>query len=119
MPVVNKKKVKHVRPKLNDLCRVIQSGSGLGPTLYIVDYIDSVLPYRCVIREAGNPLAGGQEFDLSLLQKEMRDAGYVVKKESAQRWRIYHNGKRTTFSGGSHEEALGIVRHLEQDLTGE
>ena len=72
MPVANKKKLKHVRPKLNDLCRVIQSSGSLGPTIYIVDFIDSVRTYRCVIREAGNPLAGGQEFDLSLLQKVER-----------------------------------------------
>jgi hypothetical protein len=59
--------------KVGDLCRVLQSTGALGPTLFIVDYVGEE-PYqnRCVIREAGNPLAGGQEFDLSCLAKVQR-----------------------------------------------
>jgi hypothetical protein len=63
-----KKKFKHVRPKLGDLCRVIQSGGGLGDTVYVVEFVDEVVPTRCLIREAGKALAGAQAFDLSLLQ---------------------------------------------------
>jgi hypothetical protein len=64
-------KAKRVRPELYELCRVIQSDGELGPTLYIVDAIGQ--RGRCFVREAGNPLSAGQEFDLSLLQKVSRD----------------------------------------------
>lgn len=59
--------------RVNDLCRVVQSGGGLGPTLYTVTWLGEG-PYktRCCIREAGNPLAGDQEFDTSLLQQVPR-----------------------------------------------
>lgn len=62
------------QPKLqvDDLVRVIQSSGSLGPTLYMIEFIDGVRPFRCVIREAGNPLAGGQEFDTDLLRKVAR-----------------------------------------------
>ncbi len=56
--------------RVDDLARIIQGGGGLGPTLWIVEWIGERC--RCVIREAGNPLAGGQEFDTSLLQKVER-----------------------------------------------
>ena len=56
--------------KINDLVRVIQSGGKPGPTLYLLDWIGE--RGYCVIREAGNPLAGGQEFDISLLVKVPR-----------------------------------------------
>jgi hypothetical protein len=52
--------------RVDDLVRVIQSGGSLGPTLYQVEFIGE--RGYCVIREAGKPLAGGQEFDTSLLQ---------------------------------------------------
>jgi hypothetical protein len=58
--------------RVNDLCRVIQAGGDLGPTLYMVEWTGE--RGRCVIREAGKPLAGGQEFDTSLLQKVERDS---------------------------------------------
>jgi hypothetical protein len=57
-------------PRVNDLARVIQSGGTLGPTLYLVDWVGE--RGYCTIREAGNPLAGSQEFDLSLLEKVER-----------------------------------------------
>jgi hypothetical protein len=56
---------------VNDLVRVIQSGGKPGPTLYILEWIGE--RGYCVIREAGKPLAGGQEFDLSMLVKADRD----------------------------------------------
>jgi hypothetical protein len=56
--------------KINDLVRIIQSGGKPGPTLYLLEWIGE--RGYCVIREAGNPLAGGQEFDLSLLVKVPR-----------------------------------------------
>lgn len=56
--------------KVNDLVRVVQSQGGLGPTLYLLEWIGE--RGACVIREAGNPLAGGQEFDLSLLRRVER-----------------------------------------------
>jgi hypothetical protein len=57
--------------RVNDLVRVKQSGGGPGPTLYLLEWIGE--RGHCVIREAGNPLAGGQNFDLSLLLKASRD----------------------------------------------
>lgn len=56
--------------KVNDLVRVKQSQGGAGPTLYLLEWIGERC--QCVIREAGKPLAGGQEFDLSLLVKAER-----------------------------------------------
>ena len=56
--------------EVNDLVRVVQSRGGLGPTLWLLEWIGE--RGRCVIREAGNPLAGGQEFDLSLLRRVER-----------------------------------------------
>lgn len=55
---------------VNDLVRVRQSGGKPGPTLYILEWIGE--RGSCVIREAGNPLAGGQDYDLSLLVKADR-----------------------------------------------
>lgn len=56
--------------RVNDFVRVVQSTGSLGPTLYLLTWVGEG-PYsqRCCIREAGNPLAGDQEFDLSMLQK--------------------------------------------------
>lgn len=57
--------------RVNDLVRVIQSTGSLGPTLFLIEFIGE--RGYCVIREAGNPRAGGQDFDTSLLQKVERD----------------------------------------------
>jgi hypothetical protein len=56
--------------RVNDLVRIITDDGAPGPTLYLLEWIGE--RGYCVIREAGNPLAGGKEFDLSLLQKEAR-----------------------------------------------
>jgi hypothetical protein len=56
--------------KVDDLVRVIQSQGGMGPTLYVITWIGD--GGRCAIREAGNPRAGEQSFDLSLLRKVKR-----------------------------------------------
>jgi len=53
--------------RVNDLVRVIQGGGKPGPTLYLLEWIGE--RGYCVIREAGNALAGGQDFDLSCLVK--------------------------------------------------
>ncbi len=57
--------------RVNDLVRVVQSDGTPGPTVYLLEWIGE--RGYCVIREAGKPLAGGREFDLSLLVKEARD----------------------------------------------
>lgn len=56
--------------RADDLVRVVQSTGAHGPTLYMVEFVGE--RGHCVIREAGNPLAGGQEFDTSLLVKVPR-----------------------------------------------
>ena len=56
--------------RVNDLARVIQADGELGPTLWLVDWIGE--RGYCTIREAGNPLSGSREFDLSLLQRVQR-----------------------------------------------
>jgi len=53
--------------RVNDFARVIQADGELGPTLWLVEWIGE--RGYCVIREAGNPRAGGRDFDVSLLQK--------------------------------------------------
>ena len=58
---------------VNDLVRVVQPGGKPGPTLYLLEWIGE--RGYCVIREAGKPLAGGQEFDISLLVKADRRTG--------------------------------------------
>jgi hypothetical protein len=55
---------------VDDLVRVIQDDGALGPTLYMIEWMGE--RGYCVIREAGNPLAGGKEFDTSLLQQVPR-----------------------------------------------
>lgn len=55
----------------DDLVRVVQSGGGLGPTLYVVTWVHAN-GCDCEIREAGNPRAGEQTFDTSLLRKVPR-----------------------------------------------
>jgi hypothetical protein len=57
--------------RANDLVRVKQADGQPGPTLYLIDWMGE--RGYCTIREAGNPLAGGREFDTSLLVKESRD----------------------------------------------
>jgi len=47
--------------------KTVRERSGPGPTLYLLEWIGE--RGYCVIREAGNPLAGGQDFDLSCLVK--------------------------------------------------
>lgn len=58
------------RLRVGDLVRVIQATGALGPTLFIMDWIGE--RGYCCIREAGNPLAGAQEFDTSMLQRVPR-----------------------------------------------
>ena len=53
--------------RVNDLVRVVQSNGRPGPTLYLLEWIGE--RGYCVIREAGNPLSGAQDFDLSQLVK--------------------------------------------------
>lgn len=54
----------------DDLARVVQSDGKLGPTLWLVEFIGE--RGYCVLREAGNPLSGGKEFDVSMLRKVPR-----------------------------------------------
>lgn len=60
----------NVKPRVNDLAKVIRADGTLGDTTYLVDWIGQ--RGYCTIREAGNPLAGSKEFDLSLLHKIAR-----------------------------------------------
>lgn len=63
-------KMKNEKLHADDLVRVVQSDGKPGPTLYLLEWIGE--RGYCVIREAGKPLAGGQDFDLSLLVKVER-----------------------------------------------
>lgn len=63
--------MKKTQLRVDDLCRVIQSQGGLGPTLYVVVAVGE-FGHGVVIREAGNPRSGGQVFDTSLLRKVER-----------------------------------------------
>lgn len=69
--IVEMKMKAKAKLRVNDLVRVLQSGGTPGPTLYLLEWIGE--RGHCVIREAGKPLAGGQEFDISLLVKASRD----------------------------------------------
>lgn len=62
--------------RVNDLVRVLDDAGKPGPTLYLLEWVGE--RGHCVIREAGKPLAGGREFDLSLLVKADRDTGRVA-----------------------------------------
>lgn len=64
--------MKKAKLRVDDLVRIIQADGNLGPTLWIVGWIGDPGRGHCTIREAGNPLAGDREFDLSLLQKVER-----------------------------------------------
>lgn len=60
--------------RVDDLVRVICADGSLGPTLFMVTWVgEGPYRHRCCIREAGKPLAGDQESDLSLLRKVERD----------------------------------------------
>lgn len=52
---------------VNDLVKVVCADGSLGDTSFIVDWIGE--RGYCCIREAGNPLAGAKEFDISMLKK--------------------------------------------------
>lgn len=51
--------------RVNDRVRVRQSQGGAGPTVYLLEFIGE--RGYCVIREADNDLAGGNDWDISLL----------------------------------------------------
>lgn len=56
-----------------DLVRIVQADGELGPTVYLLDWLgEGPYRFRCCIREAGNPLAGSQEFDTSMLRQVPR-----------------------------------------------
>jgi hypothetical protein len=63
-------KMAKTKLRVNDLAKVVLADGGLGDTLWLVDWIGE--RGYCTIREAGNPLAGSKEFDISLLQRVER-----------------------------------------------
>ena len=65
-----RRKAKAATFKAGDLARVVDLDGSPGPTLYLVEWVGE--RGHCAIREAGNPLAGAQEFDTSLLIKVPR-----------------------------------------------
>lgn len=60
--------MKKEKIKAGDLARNKHSGGKVGDVLWLVEFVGEN-GFYCVIREAGRPLAGGQEFDTSLLVK--------------------------------------------------
>lgn len=88
--------------RVNDLARVIQADGEIGPTLWLVDWIGDCKRGHCTIREAGNPLAGSKEFDLSLLQR----APMTIQVGDIVTWR---HGKSKSKSKSKTTLPIGIV----------